>query len=802
MFRNYLKIAVRSLLKQKLYAGINIFGLALGMAVSLLILLFVIHERTYDRFHARADQIFRVYAKVRFGEQEMQTERMSARFGPAIREANAGVLDVVRIGHPQGRVLIKTSPERTFFEEKFIMADPSFLTVFSFPLLAGSAKTALIRPMTVLLTERTAERYFGRTDPIGKTILFNNKLRFDVTGVLKNPPTNSTIQFDFVASLGSYSAVERLREGIIDDDDVALNNQRIQAGSFQTFFLLRSPADTVSILRTLPALIAASGAKAKDTKYIIDPLTSVHLGMNFGDTANARYITIFLGIALLTLLLALINYMSLTTARATQRAREVGVRKVMGAARRELAAQFYGESILITGLAFGLALGLIQLLRPAFYQLLHLNIDSSFVYSPSFAQAAGILLVGCVLISGSYPALLLSSFSPVDVLKGNLTPGTGGAAVRRVFTVIQFAVSIGLIGCSVLIYQQVQHLQTRKLGLYKDRVLAVPVDASLARQYAGFKHDLRQVPGVERVAAASHVLYKEGGSIFFIQSPTTKKDVNVHVLAVDDQFAETLQIPWKIKPAPTQLAAPNTVVLNEIAVRQLGLDGQPLGQKLSFGDGKSEVVGVMRNFYFTSIGDSDAPLALFVAKDTATAMATNGGSLYIRIQPGADLPQTVDRIGKAYQRLNAEKPFEYYFLDDTFNSLYKSEARLSMLFGVFTAFALFIACLGLFGLAAFTAEQRTKEIGVRKVLGASVASIVTLLSKDFLKLVLIAIVIASPLAWYAMHRWLQDFAYKISIEWWVFVLAGLLAVTIALLTVSFQSIKAALLNPVNALRSE
>lgn len=802
MIRNYVKIALRNLVRHKAYATINIGGLALGITVSLLILLFVVHEHSFDRFHTNADRIFRVYNRMRFGEQEIQTDRLSARFGPAVRDANAGVLDVVRIGYTQGRVVIKTSPERKFFEDKFIMADPSFLRIFSFPILIGSTQTALTQPMTVLLTERTAERYFGREDPIGKPITFNNKLLFTVTGVLKNPPSNSTVQFDFVASLQSHPAVERLREGFIKDDDVSLNSQYIQGGNFQTYFLLRSPTDTTQILRTLPALIKASGASSKGNTYIIDPLTSIHLGMNFGDTANSRYITIFLAIAALTLLLALINYMSLTTARATQRAREVGVRKAMGAARRELAGQFYGESVVTTLIAFGLAIGLVQILRPLFYQLLQLTIDSSFIYSPAFGLAALGLLIGSVLISGSYPALLLSSFNPVNVLKNQLAPGRGGPTVRRVFTVVQFSVSIGLIGCSILIYQQVQHLQNRKLGLYKDRVMTVPLDASLAAHYRTFKHDLRQVPGVERVAAASSVLYKEGGSIYFTQSPATQKDISIHVLSVDDQFAETLQIPWKHQPDPVQLAAPNTVVLNEIAVRKMGFGDQPLGQKLTFGTSKSEVVGIMRNFYFTAIDDSNAPLALFVAKDTASAMASNGGSLYIRIQPGADLLQTVDRIEKLYQQLNAEKPFEYYFLDQTFNMIYKSEARLAVLFGIFTAFALFIACLGLFGLAAFMTEQRTKEIGVRKVMGASVASLVKLLSFDFLKLVGVAIIIATPIAWYAMNRWLRDFSYRIDISWWIFALAGGLALSIALLTVSFQSIKAALANPAKSLRSE
>ncbi|WP_018622475.1 ABC transporter permease [Spirosoma luteum] len=802
MLRNYLKIAFRQLLRNRLYSLLNIGGLGIGIAASLMILLFVVHERTYDRFHTHPEQLFRVHSLFHFGEQTMQSDRMSARFGPAIQEANAGVLNVVRIGTPRSRVVIKTTPERLFFEDKFIMADPSFLTVFSFPLLTGSAKTALTRPLTVLLTERTAKRYFGREDPIGKTITFNNKLRFEVTGILKNPPSNSTIQFDFVASLKSDPAVERLREGFINDDDVSLNSQYIQGGAYQTFFRLRSPADTANILRTLPALITASGAKGEGTIYRFDPLTSVHLGTNFGDTANARYLTIFSIIAAFTLLLALINYMSLTTSRATQRAREVGIRKVIGAARRSLAGQFYGESVLVTGVAFGLAIVLVLGLQPFFYQLMQLDIDSSFVYSLRSGLVALALFVGCVLISGSYPALLLSSFTPVRVLQGVLIPGKGGITIRQGFIVLQFAVSVGLIGCSILIYQQVQHLQNRQLGLYKDRVLVVPLAASLTQQYNSFKHNLRQIPGVERVAAASLALYKEGGSIYFTQSPVTKKDVSIHVLSVDDQFAETLEIPWKIKPTPTRLAAPNTVVVNETAVRKLGFNGNPLGQNLSFGAWKTEVVGVMKNFYFTNINDSNDPLALFVAKDTASIMATQGGSLYIRIEPGADIRQTVARIEKEYGTLGAEKPFDYFFLDDTFNNLYKSEARLATLFSLFTAFALFIACLGLFGLAVFTAEQRTKEIGVRKVLGASVSSIITLLSKDFLKLILLAILIASPLAWWAMNKWLQDFAYKITISWWVFAVAGLGVVAIALLTVSFQSVKAALMNPVKSLRNE
>jgi len=802
MFHNYIKIAWRNLARNKVYSLLTIGGLAVGIAVSLLILLFVTHERMYDRFHTDPDQLYRVYCRMKFGGQEIQTDRVSARFGPAVQAANAGVLDMVRISSSPAQVVIKTSPERKFLTSRFVLADPSFLRIFSFPLVAGSPQTALRRPMTVLVTERAAQQYFGRIDPIGKTINYNNKLQFEVTGILRNPPSNSTLQFDFVASLNSHPAVERIQRGIIDDDDISLTSPHVHAGNFQTFFRLRSSADTASILRTLPSLVKASGADMAGTTFLFDPLSSVHLGVNLGDTTTARYLTIFLTIAALTLLLALINYMSLTTARATGRAREVGVRKVMGASRHELTRQFYGENLLITSCSFLLALGLVYLAKPYFYQILNLNVDASFLYDPIFGLVTLALLVTCILVSGSYPALLLSSFSPVKVLKGNLVPGSGGGRIRQGFTVFQFTVSIALIGCSVLIYQQVHHLQHRKLGLYKDRVLVVPLDESISTQYGSFKHELRQLAGVERVAAASSVLYKEGSSMIFTQSPATKKDVTIHILSVDDQFAETLQIPWTVKPDTRQLAAPNTVVINEIAVRKLGFDKQPLGRQLSFGADKSEVVGIMKNFYFTTINDSDEPLALFVAKDTASQLATSGGSLYIRITPGADLPQMVDKVEKMYNGLHSARPFTYYFLDQAFNDLYKAESRLAVLFGTFTAFAIFIACLGLFGLVTFTAQQRTKEIGVRKVLGASVLSIVGLLSKDFLKLVLVAILLASPLAWYTMNRWLQDFAYRVEVSWWVFALAGSLAVGIALLTVSFQSIRAALVNPVKSLRSE
>lgn len=805
MLRSYLKIALRQLWRNRLFSLINILGLTVGLAVSLLIAMYVSHERTYDRFHANADRIYRVWGTMKFGEQEINTDRLSAAFGPGLKKGAPGVEEFVRVIPNIGKVVIKTSPTRKFYEEGFMLADPSFLSVFSFPLLEGryagaNSKAALTRPQTVLLTERMAERYFGRENPIGKTIRYQNKLDFEVTGVLKNPPSNSTLQFDFVASMLSHPAIEKLQEGFVTYDQVSLNNPLMQFSHYRTYVLLRDPANVAGVMRAIPRLVVASGAKMEGNTFNIDPLTDVHLGMNFDGGPNATYLNLFLTIAGLVLALALINYMSLTTARAIDRAREVGVRKVMGAARRELAGQFYGESLLVTLLAFGLAVVLVQAARPLFMQYFDVAIDANYVFGPTFLALAVSLFVLCVLVAGSYPALLLSSFSPATVMKAGLPRQAGGIRIRQGLTVVQVAVSVGLIASSLLIYQQVQHLQHRTLGLHKDRVLMVPLDGSVANTYASLKAELRQLPGVERVSAASTGLYREGTNMFFTKSPENGKDVSVHVLSVDEEFVQTLGIAWAQQPAPGELTSGNTVALNETAARQLGMTGGKTTKSLRFGDSDHRVAGVVRDFAVSNLNNFDNALALFVTRDTTRVLATQGGSLYIRIAPGTDLRQAVTQVQQTYESFKPEKPFEYCFLDEAFNDLYKSENRLSTLFGFFTGFALLIACLGLFGLATYLARSRTKEIGIRKVLGATVFNLVGLLSRDFVRIVLLAILIGTPAAWYFVDSWLQNFADKIDISWWLFALAGGFTLLLTLLTVSVQSIKAATENPVKSLR--
>lgn len=799
MLRNYLIITFRNLWRHKLYGMLNIVGLATGMAVSILILLFVAHEFTYDQFHAKAPHIYRSLARLNFSGNKVQTTSMSAKFGPVIKAANPGILNFVRMREAR-RIVVKGDDQHRFFEPNFIFADSSLFSVFSFKLCHGNARTALARPGTVVISEAMAHKYFGEINALGKILTYDNKHTFVVTGVFQNIPSNSTIAFDFAGSFASLPAVEQAEAGgIIDDDDgIPYNQEAIGAGNYTTYFLLRPDVSATHVQATIAKVVKQSGREGGNESFLLEPLLSLHLGNNFGDFSNAKYVYVFLIISLAIMVLALVNYISLTTARATKRAKEVGVRKVLGANRGELARQFFSESVITCSLAFGLALLLVKGLQPLFYNLLHLRIDAGFLFSPVVLLTLGGLLVVCTLVAGSYPALVLSRFLPVEVLKGKFSMAQGGTWVRQTFMVFQFAVSVGLIVCSLVVQKQLDFLRNRKLGFNKEQVMVMPLDVSVGKQYAHIKNNIRQLTGISQVAAASSPLF-EGYSMFFTKVPQTNEDVTLSFMQVDANFLQTLELDWQIEPTKdARLYSGQTIVINEAAARKLKITNQPIGQKLKLGQEK-EIVGVLKDFNFTPLHKEVEPLFLSVVKDTVS-MA--GGCLFIRLDPGASLAQKITDIGKIYQQYESNIPFSYYFLDEAFNALYKAEDRLAKMFAAFTGFAIFIACLGLFGLVTFLAETRTKEIGIRKVLGATVTDITTLLSKDFLKLVLLANIIAGPAAWWAMHHWLQDFNYRIPIGWEVFAFAGLAALLIALLTISFQAIKAAVANPVKSLRSE
>jgi putative ABC transport system permease protein len=790
MFRNYIKIAARNLWKHKDYSFINIVGLAMGMAVSMLILMFVMHELSYDKFHENGSRIYRMLGTVEMDGHKMQFNNFNAKLAPQLKGSTPEIQDYVRLKESYQAVVIKNPDNASalFSEKNFMFADPSFFKVFSFKLKEGSLADILKRPYTLVISERTARKYFGERDPIGKTLLYEGKHLFEITGVAENPPSNSTFNFDFVASLMTIPQLSQSDKEMWE-----------HAGAFNTYFLL----DSEKSVKKVEKQIIASGLKTDDfdkkASYSLEGFTTIHLGNNFADSGNTALIRIFAGIALLILFLALFNYMSLTTARSTQRAKEVGVRKVAGAGRSGLVKQFYTESVLVCCIAFALSFVLVELMRRPFYNLLNLNIDASFLLSPSFIGVLIGALLFSAFIAGSYPALILSGFSPIDVLKGRFGSQQKGASLRKIFMVFQFTVSIALIVCSFIIQQQLSFMQHVKLGLNKDQVLTIPLSGSVDKNYFSLKNEIAALSGVEEVTFSGTGLYK-GYNMFFAQNKTTKREVSISYAEVDPNYMNTLELAWKIKPEGSSWKNGKGILLNESAIAELGLRGDPLGQTVF----NRNVAGVLKNFRFASTKNDKLPMGLFIISDTTNMLAEERGTglLYARMDPKANIVDKIKSIEGIYKKYSPDKPFEYYFLDDAFNDTFKTEIRMSKMFTVFTAFAIFIACMGLFGLVTFTAETRTKEIGIRKVLGASVTSVVALLSRDFFRLVLISIVLATPLAWYFMKKWLEDFTDRIEITWWVFAIAGILAMFLTFITVGFQSIKAALTNPVKSLKTD
>ncbi|MCE7069739.1 ABC transporter permease [Dyadobacter sp. CY327] len=791
MLQNYLKIALRNLARNKTYSFINIFGLAGGMAVSMLILMFVMHEFSFDRFHTNHDRIYRILARVKMGDTDLQFNSFSTKLGPFLKEYNPQVKDYARVKTIVDKVVIKNpeNPSQVFFEQNVMFADPSFLRFFTFKLKEGNPKAVLENPFDVVISERAAEKYFGATDPIGKALIYEGKHPLRITAVAENPPSNSTFNFDFILSSLTFPALN-------DHNKNAWDN----AGAFNTYLLLDSEQSVAAVEKNIKREGMRTGAFDNEANYVLESFATTHLGNNFNESGNSKLISIFAGVALLILSLALFNYMSLTTARATLRAKEVGVRKVIGAGRSGLVRQFYAESVLVCVLAFLLAFIFVYLLQQPFYDLLNLQIDASFLISPSFLGFLVILLLFSALVAGSYPALILSGFAPLDVLKGRFGGNHNGATLRKFFMVFQFTVSIALIICSLVVKNQLTFMQNKKLGLYKDQILSIPLSATVAKSYFPLRDEIKQQVGVQNVTVTNAGLFK-GYNMWFVKNFTTKIDVGLANMVTDNQFVKTLGLKWKTEPAAGVMKNRKHVLLNETAIKELGIKGNPIGQMLGETD---EIAGIVQDFHFTSLQNSIKAMELIVVSDTTNILNFPGsnGVLYARLDPAANIQDKVTLIRKIFKKYDHEKPFEYYFLDEAFNETFKTEIRMSTMFSVFTGLAIFIACMGLFGLVTFTAETRTKEIGIRKVLGASVSAIVALLSKDFVKLVVIAIVFAVPVAYYFMDKWLQDFTYKIQMPVWIFAAAGSLAIVIALITISFQSIRAALMNPVESLKNE
>ncbi|MGZ3874162.1 MAG: ABC transporter permease [Mucilaginibacter sp.] len=796
MFRNYLKIAWRNLVRQPLYSIINISGLAAGLAVCMLIMLYVAHEHSYDHFHRNADRIFKPYGETKINGDIHHIDRMNYVSGPIIKQSLPVVEDDMRTFRYFMSLVVVTNPLKPrlkFAEDKLLFADAGFFNFFSFKLLSGQSSQALSRPFSVVISQDMAKKYFGDENPLGKllTIRTDSAYTYQVTGVAENCPSNSSVEYNLVASNSSFAATKEGKN--------FLGDQKFGGGMFDVYVLLKHRSDTAALRQGLQSLNTAKKDKAQTTFSLV-PLVNWHLQKSRND-ANTKYLAVFPLIALLILLLALINYMSLSTARGTLRAKEVGIRKVAGASRKSVALQFYIESALFSTLSFVLGYALAYLFKPLFLNALQLKIDDSFLYSPLVLSLLSGLLLVTITVSGSYPSLVLSAFKPVITLKGKMGKQTGGVIIRRIFTTLQFSISVGLIICGIVIDRQLYFFRHTETGVDRDNVVMVPVGSTF-KNYPAFNHEIRTLAGVSSVATSRYGMFSFYDT-YGIQGKTKDEAVMLPSLAVSKDFFRLLGLKWKYPPLSDEnLGTGNKVVLNELAVEKLHLSSNPVNSYVK-GPVDAQVAGVVKNFNFGSLEDPIEPLGIWVLSDTAKSWNSKQGCyLFAKIKPRTNLPALLGALQSIYNKYDADTPFDYTFMDDAFNERYKAEDRLASTFSIFTVITVVLAAMGLFGLAAFTIEQRTKEIGIRKVFGASISSINGLLSKDFLKLVLIAIAISSPIAWWAMHNWLQGFAYRIPIRWWMFGSAGLLATLVAIVTISYHAIRAAIANPVDSLRSE
>ncbi|HMB91064.1 MAG TPA: ABC transporter permease, partial [Rhodothermales bacterium] len=790
MLRSYFTIALRNLKRHAGYASINITGLAVGLACCLFIFLFVRQELSYDRFHAQADRIARVSMTWIFDKTEIAVAKTTTMPGPGLQEALAEVVDYVRL--QQASEAVVQVNDQSFKETGWVYADSSLFDVFSFPLIQGDTKTALNRPNTVVLTQHIAEKYFGNADPVGQTLLINTNHVYEVTGVMADVPANSHIQFDMVGSFASLPAAQK---------------RAWDSSSYYTYILLSSPEALARVREAIPGLLTAYfGEDNPNTPRLhLMPLTDVYLhgimGGEWSPEGDIRYVYIFSAIAALILLIACINYMNLATARAVDRAREVGMRKTLGAHKMQLFAQFMGEAFLTTGLGLLLAIGLVVVLMPLFNTLTGKTLMWD-LRTTGLVLAGTWLVVG--LLAGSYPALVLSNFQPVKVLKGRFRSSSSGIWLRKGLVVFQFAITTFLIASTLVIYGQLQFIQNKELGFDKERVVVLPIDQTIRPQVASFKEALASSASVQQVATASHLPIDGVAGRTYNAGSTDAERQLLNTIEMDDDFIDLMGL-HLLSGEPvleTDLAAPGeqetpfTILLNESAAQHFGwTPEEAVGQILySSGiGGYTRVKGVVEDFHFDSLHKPIEPLVLVAGK--------NVYHLLVRTAPG-DLRVTLDELEHTWKQFAAHRPFEYEFLDQEYAAVYRAEQRVGRMFTTFSLLAILVACLGLLGLAAYAVVQRTKEIGIRKVLGASPTSIVLLLSKEFVRLVVLAFIVAAPLAYFAMQHWLEDFAFRIDLSWWIFALAGGTALLIALLTVSFQSIKAALTDPIKSLRYE
>ncbi|MGM5468820.1 ABC transporter permease [Flavobacteriaceae bacterium LMO-SS05] len=811
MIKNYFKIALRNLWKHKGFTAINVIGLSMGLGCFIVIAMYVSDELSYDQFNEKADRIYRINSDIRFGGTDLNMAVSADPMGETLKQDYPEVETYVRFYNSNGSKLIKKGNE-FINETRVTHADSTLFDVFTLPAIAGDTKTALTEPNTVVITESAAKRYFGNADKaIGQTLETNDRKKtlYKVTAVIEDVPKNSHFNFDFFFSMANVS---------YDFGNYLSHN-------FHTYIVLRPGTDYKAFNKNFKEVInkyvipqasqfmevssmeqfEKSGNKLE---YSLIPLTDIHLkssrGVELGVNGNIQYVYIFSAAALFILLIACINFMNLTTARSSGRAKEVGIRKVLGSEKKSLIWQFLTESTLIAFIAMGCAVGFVAISLGWFNGIAGKEMLISTLFQSKYLIFLLLLpfLVG--LLAGIYPAFFLSAFQPITVLKGNISKGHKKNNLRNFLVVFQFSTSIILIIGTLVIYKQLNHIQTSQVGFNKNHVLVVENSGLSKPSRESLKSEIEQLNEVQSASFGGYLPVSDSSrsdTTFSTESVMTESNgFNMQIWNVDYNYIPTLGMEMLEGRNFSRSFGSDSLamILNEAAVKSAGFDN-PIGKKLYTTFGPNEpavpytIIGVVKNFNFESLRQNVGPLSMI--------LGNNSWSSIYRFNT-SDVSSLVNLIENKYKALAPGMPFNYHFLDDSFDSMYHQEQRIGKVALTFSFLAVIIACLGLFGLATYIAEQRTKEIGIRKVLGASVTNIVTMLSTDFIKLVFISFVIATPIAWWFMNKWLQDFASRIDLSWWIFALTGITALAIALITLSFQAIKAAISNPVKSLRTE
>ena len=793
MFKNYFKTAWRNLVKSKVFSFINIMGLTIGITVCMMIFLFVTNEFSFDNFHKDGDRIYRLMREFKNEGKTSDVAYVSGAYAPALmNDFPSDIQSTVRVNTNDNLITIG---DKSFHEKKVINPDSNFFTFFTFPLIKGNPQTALQDPHSVVLTETTAKKYFGSAEnAMGKTIMADKDLPLKVTGIAKDVPSDSHIQFDLVFPLDNYK-------------DATWMTTWINNGVY-TYVKLKPNVTASQVEKQLPAFVDKyMGSDIRKFglfkyKLSLTPLKDVYFddaaldGIKHGDK---MVVYIFLSVAVLILLIACINFMNLSTIRAAERSKEVGLRKVLGALRNNLVWQFIGESVLLTLISCAFAVVLLVLAMPWYDQILGYSLTVSWNTLPVWLFLGGVVIV-VGFLAGSYPAFFLSAFSPINALKGKLRLGKGGSTFRQVLVVIQFSITVFLIVSTIIIAKQMNYVKNKQLGYNKEQTVMVRIDNDdIYKNHNVFKSQLQNESAVQSVSLMSG---EPGGffdgQVFNVENHNERW--NARTEFTDFEFVKTLGL--KIiagrdfsSSYPTDTT--DAVLINKTAATKLGwTPEQAVGKWIENtirDTSKRRIIGVIADFNFQSLKSNIEPLVIAPNPDRRVAL--------VKLKPG-NIKAGVALVEKAYKNVAGAYPFEYHFLDEQFNDLYKKDIRQQTILSVFAGLAIFVACLGLFGLASFTTTKRFKEIGVRKVLGSSVKGIVLLLSKDLLKPVLIATCIALPIGYWATDKWLQNFAYKTSLSWWVFLIAALTTFGIAFITVCFKAIKAAIANPVKSLRTE